>query len=158
MKHSLGHLFGLLVVAAAAATAFSQADGAGRIAGTWDLVVTPRVCASGAPITTFQAVYNFDQGGTLSAVSAGTGSGGRGREQHGIWRLAGGDKYLFRFRAYLFDATGVATGYQILTHNVVLDKDARNWTSVGLSQTFSLEGVQTAVGCSTIVATRTILE
>lgn len=156
MKRSFGLLIVLLIVAMA--TAFGQADGAGRIAGTWDLVVTPRVCATGAPITTFQAVYNFDQGGTLSAVSAGTGSGGRGREQHGIWKNAGGDKFRFRFRAYLFDSAGVATGYQILTHDVILDKDAFKWSSVGLSQTFTLGGVQTAVGCSTIAAKREVLD
>ena len=159
MKHIIKCTFGMLIVfAAAVVTTSAQADGAARLAGTWDLVATPRVCATGDVITSFQATYNFDEGGTLSAVSAGTGSGGRGREQHGLWRYLGRDNYRFSFRAYLFDAAGVATGYQILTHEVQLDQAALNWTSVGLSQTFSLQGVQTAVGCSTIVATRETLD
>jgi hypothetical protein len=159
MKHISKWTFGvLIIVIASAVTTWAQDDGGARLGGTWDLIATPRVCATGDAITSFQATYNFDEGGTLSAVSAGTGSGGRGREQHGVWRYLGGDNYRFRFRAYLFDAAGVATGYQVLTHNVELDKDALNWTSVGLSQTFSLQGVQTAVGCSTIVATRVLLD
>jgi hypothetical protein len=159
MKHFFEWTFGMLIIVTVSAVAIlAQADGAARLGGTWNLVATPRVCATGDAITSFQATYNFDKGGTLSAVSAGTGSGGRGREQHGVWRYLGGDNYRFRFRAYLFDAAGVATGYQILTHNVELDKGAQNWTSVGLSQTFSLQGVQTAVGCSTIVAERVLLD
>ena len=158
MRQLFRNTFVTLVIVTAAVTTFAQADGAARLGGTWDLVATPRVCATGNAITSFQATYNFDEGGTLSAVSAGTGSGGRGREQHGVWRYLGRDSYRFRFRAYLFDAAGIATGYQILTHDVELDQEALNWSSVGLSQTFSLGGVQTAVGCSTIVATRVLLE
>jgi hypothetical protein len=158
MKHYFEGVFGILIIAAATVTIFGQADGSGRLPGIWDVVATPRVCSTGTPITSFQATYNFDRGGTLSAVSAGTGSGGRGREQHGIWGLVGGDRYRFRFRAYLFDAAGVATGYQILTHDVELGTKARNWSSVGLSQTFTLDGVQIAEGCSTIVATRVGLD
>lgn len=83
MKRILTTLF--LVCAALAATAFAQSDGSGPLAGTWDVVVTPRVCATGDAITTFKAAYIFEPGGNFSGVSSGTGSGGRGREQQGVW-------------------------------------------------------------------------
>lgn len=154
MKNKAAGIFGVLFLAMAT-TAIAQRDDNGRLAGTWDVVVTPRVCATGAPITTFQASYNFAAGGTFSGVSSGTGSGGRGREQLGVWKhVSGGDRYRFRIKTYLFDAAGVATSYQIVTHDLELDDTGLNWSSTGDSRTFSLSGVQLNVGCSTIVAGR----
>lgn len=147
-------LLGVLFLAMAA-TAIAQREDNGQFAGTWDAVVTPRVCATGAPITTFQSAYYFAAGGTFSGVSSGTGSGGRGREQIGVWKhVSGGDRYRFRIKSYLFDAAGVATSYQIVTHDVDLDGSGFNWSSTGDSRTFSLNGVQINAGCSTITAER----
>lgn len=154
MKSIIRNLVAVPIIAAAAATTFAQADGGGRLRGNWDVVVTPRVCATGAPITTFKASYNFDRGGVMSGVSAGTGSGGRGRENVGLWRYEGEGQYRLRIKQYLFDAAGVATGYQIVTHQIGLEGDDLASLSVGLSQSFNLQGVQTATGCSTIVAQR----
>lgn len=158
MKHTIKSVIRLLIIAVFAATSYAQADGPDKLRGNWDVVVTPRVCATGAPITTFKASYNFDLGGLLSGVSAGTGSGGRGRENVGLWRHMGDGTYRLRLKQYLFDAAGVATGYQVVTHEVGLDGNDLASLSVGLSQTFSLLGVLTATGCSTIVATRLVLE
>ena len=154
MKNIFGNLFGILLLATAAATISAQSDGSGRLAGTWDTVVTPRVCATGNVITTFQAAYIFTPGGTFSGLSSGTGSGGRGREQLGVWIHVNDNQYRFRIKTYLFDAAGVATSYQIVTHDAELDKDGLNWSSTGDSRTYSLDGVQINAGCSTIVASR----
>ena len=154
MKNILIGLFGTLFFAAAAMTVSAQSDGSGRLAGTWDVVVTPRVCQTGNAITTFRASYLFEPGGNFSGVSSGTGSGGRGREQQGIWKHVEGDLYRFRIKTYLFDAAGVATSYQIVTHNGELTNGGLNWSSVGISETFSLDGTTINAGCSTIVATR----
>ena len=155
MKIIWERLFGiLLLVAGTAGTMSAQSEGSGRLAGTWDVVVTPRVCATGAPITTFQASYYFTQGGTFSGVSSGTGSGGRGREQLGVWKHVSGNHYRFRIKTYLFDAAGVATSYQIVTHDGELNDNGLTWSSVGDSRTYSLDHVQINVGCSTIVGTR----
>src|SRR5688572_4319044 len=153
MKNFQASLFGILLLAAAAAVG-GQSEGSGRLAGSWDVVVTPRVCASGDLITTFKAAYYFTPGGTFSGVSSGTGSGGRGREQLGVWKHLDGKYYRFRIKTYLFDAAGVATSYQIVTHEVELDDDGLTWTSFGDSRTFSLDGIQINAGCSTITATR----
>ena len=79
MKKSFGSLISVLLLFAAATAVSAQSEGSGRLGGTWDVVVTPRVCASGNPITSFKATYIFTPGGTFSGVSSGTGSGGRGR-------------------------------------------------------------------------------
>ena len=154
MKNFFGNVLGVLMLAVATTSSFAQSSSSGRLVGTWDVVVTPRVCATGVPITTFQASYYFAPGGTFSGVSSGTGSGGRGREQLGVWAHLDGNRYRFRIKTYLFDAAGAATSYQIVTHEGELDGAALNWSSTGDSRTFSLDGVQINTGCSTIVATR----
>ena len=153
MKITTAGIFGVLFLTMASSIA-AQRSGISLLAGTWDAVVTPRVCATGAPITTFKAAYIFSPGGTFSGVSSGTGSGGRGREQLGVWKHVEGDQYRFRIKAYLFNTAGVVTSYQIVTHDAALYDDALIWSSTGASRTFSLDGVQINVGCSTIVAGR----
>ena len=158
MKNTMTTLFGVLVLTAAVATASAQSDGSGRLAGTWDVVVTPRVCLTNDPITMFRAAYIFEPGGNFSGVSSGTGSGGRGREQQGVWKHVEGDHYRFRIKTYLFDAAGVATSYQIVTHNGELSDGVLKWSSKGISETFSLDGTQINAGCSTIEASRVVLD
>lgn len=153
MKNKTAGIFGVLFLAMVT-TAFAQRDGNSRLDGTWEVVVTPRGCATGNVITSFQAAYIFDAGGTFSGLSSGTGSGGRGREQLGIWKHLNGRNYRFRIKTYLFNADGIATSYQVVTHDAQLDNHGRNWSSVGISQTFSLDDVEINSGCSTIVAQR----
>ena len=154
MKNVFGAVFGILFLAAAASITSAQSAGAGRLGGTWTAVVTPRVCATGNVITTFEATYLFDHGGTFSGVSSGTGSGGRGREQLGMWKQFDGNQIRFRIKTYLFNAAGVATSYQVVTHDGELGDDGSNWSSTGISQTFSLDDTLINSGCSTIVASR----
>jgi hypothetical protein len=154
MKNILKAVFGVLLLAAGGAYVSAQSGSSGRLAGSWDVVVTPRVCATGDPITTFQAAYYFTPGGTFSGVSSGTGSGGRGREQLGVWAHVSGNRYRFRIKTYLFDAAGAATSYQIVNHEGLLERSGLRWSSVGDSRTYSLDGVQINAGCSTIVAAR----
>ena len=154
MKNTFRFLFGMLLTLGAAAAGSAQTGDSGRLGGRWDVVVTPRICATGAAITNFRAAYYFAPGGNFSGVSSGTGSGGRGREQLGVWKHLSDGSYRFRIKTFLFDAAGVATSYQIVTHEVDLSSDALDWSSTGDSRTFTLDGVQINAGCSTIVASR----
>ena len=131
MKRMRGKVFGILLLAA---------------------------CANGNAITTFKASYYFALGGTFSGVSSGTGSGGRGREQLGVWEHVSDHHYRFRIKTFLFDGAGLATSFQIVNHDLELDIDAESWSSVGDSRTYSLDGVEINAGCSTIVATRMLLD
>lgn len=140
--------------AASGTSAFSQSDGAGRLAGAWSASTTPRVCATGTAITNFKATYIFGPEGNFSGLSSGTGSGGRGREQLGIWKHIGDHQYRFKVKTFLFNSAGVATSYQIVSHDAELSVDGRSWSSTGISKTFTLDGIEINAGCSTIEAER----
>jgi hypothetical protein len=134
-----------------------EAEGGGRLAGTWDAVVTITVCATGAPIVSFLSTANFNQGGTFSGITSGTSPSLRTSER-GVWSHVSGNLYRFRFKAYVFNAAGVATSYQVITHDVELDKDNLNYTSAGTTQVFAMDGTPIGSGCSTAVGTRMTLD
>lgn len=156
MKRILRNLFALLLCASAVTVA-AQSGGGGRLTGTFDTVVTIRVCATGAPITSFQSVGSFNQGGTFSGITSGMPPTARTSER-GVWSHVKGNTYRFRFKAYLYNPAAVAIGYQLVTHDLELDNDALNWSSTGISETFDMAGVQTASGCSTAVGSRMLLD
>jgi hypothetical protein len=72
-----------------------------------------------------------------------------------VWTHVQGNQYVFRFKAFLF-APDLTTpiGYQIVTHELELDKDNENYTSAGGVQIFNLAGMPVGSGCSTGVGTR----
>ncbi len=157
MKHILLSFIGMFLLSAAA---FGQSDaqsdrGGRRLAGTWDTVVTGRNCDTGVPIISFQSIVSFHRGGTFSGISNGRPPTLRTSEL-GVWKRVKGNEYSFRWKAYLFNAAGQATGFQVVTQELELDDDS--WTSSGISQAFTLDGVLTGSACSTIVASRMVLD
>ena len=153
-KILISGIFGALILGLATVISTAQSSVSGRLEGAWDVVVQPRVCANNSVITTFQAAYYFEPGGNFSGLSSGTGSGGRGREQLGIWKHLDGNRYAFKIKTYLFDAAGIATSYQVVIHQGELSQDGQSWSSTGISKTYSLGHVEINAGCSTIEATR----
>jgi hypothetical protein len=154
MKHFSKGFFGILLSAAAA---FGQSNGSGRLAGTWDAAVTVRVCATGNPIVSFLSTANFNTGGTYSGITSGASPTLRTSER-GIWEHLNGNLYRFRFKAYLYNAAGVATSYQVVTHDVELDNDDLKYNSAGISEIFALDGTPISAGCSTAVGTRMTMD
>jgi len=152
-------LIGLVLLAVTAHTgAVAQGkDGGGRLAGTWEAVVTVRNCATGNAITSFQSTAAFQQGGTFNGITGGTAPALRSPEA-GVWNHVSGNLYRFRFKAYLFNAAGVAVGYQVITHNLELDADAASYSSEGISEIFAMDGTPGATGCSTSTATRMAID
>ena len=134
-----------------------ESSGGGRLAGTWDATVTARVCATGNPIISFLSTANFNQGGTFSGITSGASPTLRTSER-GVWKHLSGNSYRFRFKAYLYNAAAVAIAYQVVTHDLELDKDDLNYTSAGISETFALDGALIGTGCSSAVGTRMVLE
>lgn len=149
-------LFALMAVFAVTESQGQNAGG-GRLAGTWDASVTIYNCATGAPIRVFSSVGSFHQGGTFSGITAGTPPSMRSPEA-GIWSHQKEGSYLLRFKAFLFDAAGMPTSYQIVTHVVDLDADNSNYVSDGAVQIFNMAGTQVGAGCSSAVATRMSLD
>lgn len=152
--HTAFVVFGLIVTISLG-SAFGQdaSKGGGRLAGTWDAVVTIRDCATNNPMVTFNSIGTFAQGGTSVGSTAGIPQSRRTPE-HGVWRHESGNTYSFKFKSFSFDAMGAPTGWVIVTHELELDSDANSYTSSGGVQVFAPNGNQVGQGCSTAVGTR----
>lgn len=146
-----------LITAFAITDVNGQSDGGGRLAGAWDTTVTIYNCATGAPIRQFASLGTFNQGGTFTGITSGTAPAARSIEL-GVWKHIKGDTYGFRFKAFLFDASGNPTGYQVVTHKVELNIDNLNYVSDGGVQIFNMAGTQVGTGCSSAVGTRMVIE
>ena len=144
----------VIVVLAFAITSSAQlSEGGGRLAGTWDTTVSITNCMTGDVFTSFQSVGSFHQGGTFNGITAGTPPAARTPEI-GVWRHDIKNRYAFRFKAFLFDPSGVAIAYQLIRHNIYLSTDAMSYVSSGEAQVFNMAGIQIGGGCSSAVATR----
>jgi len=130
-----------------------ESGGGGRLEGVWDVQVTRRNCQTGAALVTFASIETFMFGGTmLDSTSA--GSPALGTPGHGVWNHAGGNIYRFKFKAFLFDASGNFTGWIIVSHQPNLNRSANKFESAGTSEFYNPNGVLLFTGCSTLTATR----
>lgn len=154
MKHIVVSVMSVLILSA---SILAQSEGGARLTGTFDTVITIRVCNTGDAITSFQSVGSFNQGGTFSGITSGMPPTLRTSER-GSWKHVNANLYRFRFKAYLYNAAAVAIGYQIVTHDLELDPTASEWSSSGTSESFLMDGTPTGTGCSTAVGTRMILD
>ncbi|HEX6126554.1 MAG TPA: hypothetical protein VFZ23_14365 [Pyrinomonadaceae bacterium] len=131
--------------------AFGQEKGDIRsIEGVWQTVVTPRICATGAPVgPTFPGILSFDGGGTITGTSTAVTS------TYGLWvRAAAPHKYSFSAISLKYDAAGNSVGSRRIDQEVTLDFGGNGFTSTGGFQDFDLAGNPTISGCSTSVGTR----
>lgn len=158
MKSKITNLIGIasFVVFVAATGAFAQdsrAGGGGRLAGTWDAVVTIRNCVTGGAIISFPSIANFENGGTSIGSTSGIPQSLRTPE-HGIWSHEKGNTYRFKFKTFSFGPTGAPNGWTIVEHELELSQDANSYTSEGTARFFAANGTQTGQGCSSAVGTR----
>ena len=151
-------LFALMVVFAI--TDVNGQSGGGRLAGTWDAAVTIYNCATGDTLGQFASVGSFHEGGTFTGITSGVPlpPAVTRSPEAGVWRHTKDNRYVFRFKAFLFDAARVAIAYQIVTHVVELDSDNLNYVSDGGVQVFNMAGTQIGTGCSSAVGTRMVIE
>jgi len=140
----------------ASSAILAQANkGGGRLVGTWDAEVTIRNCVTGGFITEFPSIASFNQGGTSIGSTAGMPQAARTPE-HGIWRHVAGNSYIFKFKTFSFDPSGVARGYSIVTHTIELDQTGDTYTSAGTVQHYLMDGTPSGHGCSDAVGTRMV--
>ena len=76
-KILISGIFGALVLGLSTVISAAKSSVSGRLDGTWDVVVQPRVCANNSVITTFQAAYYFEPGGVEAAGGVGSYSADR---------------------------------------------------------------------------------
>jgi hypothetical protein len=123
-----------------------------RIEGTWNVRVRATICATGATITSFDAMGMFGAKGTFhdtNATNPALRSAG-----FGYWERTSGDQYYFAFKYFRFDPAGNNIGSTIVRHNVVLSPTGNTYTSSGTSEFYDAAGNLTMTGCSTSTAAR----
>ena len=142
-----------LLTVVATQKALSDQGGGGRLEGTWDVQLTIRNCQTGAAIRTFPEVATFMFGGTMLDSTSGVPQALKTPGQ-GVWSHVGGDTYHFSFKSLNFNSGGTFTGWTKVTHDVILNSEATEYTSAGTAEIFDANGVLTFTGCSTTTATR----
>lgn len=127
------------------------------IEGVWRTVVTLRNCQTGDPVApSFQGVFTFHQGGTMSEWGVGPGSSPALRSPgHGLWRRAlGWQEYEFTFFHYRYNASGVLLGSQKITATLQLGASGDEFTAVSASQALDPDGNVLGNFCATSAGTR----
>jgi hypothetical protein len=128
-----------------------------RITGVWNARVNITNCLPGnvpGPVVfaSFDAMNVYAADGTF--LDANSLNPATQSAHFGYWRHVRGNKYEFAQRFFTFDAAGVATGYLIVRHQILLDRTGLSFTSGGYAETFNVDGVLLATGCSTSSAVR----
>ena len=147
-----------LVLVIGQAPAFAGDHGSHkRIRGVWSAHVNITNCLPGsvpgpAVFASFEAINVYAADGTF--LDANSGNPATQSAHFGYWRHVRGNKYEFAQKFFLFDAAGAATGYRIVRHDVLLNRDGSSFTSGGTAETFNMDGVLLATGCSTSSAVR----
>jgi hypothetical protein len=83
-----------------------------RIAGTWNVEVTP------AGESTFPAIITFTSDGSVIETEAASPSTGQG-----AWKRVGDDRYAFGFTSFFVSATGEPDGHVVVRSVVTRDGD-----------------------------------
>ena len=156
MKNQLCSLFTAVAIAAViliggqTAASAQEWKGGRTIVGTWQTVVTPRICATGAPLpATFPGILTFEQGGTMTGTSTAVSS------VYGVWdRLRGYNEYSFASISQRYSATGVYLGTRRIDQNVTIDETGDTFTSEGTFVDTDPAGTPTANGCASSTGTR----
>ena len=120
------------------------------IEGVWRTVVTPRICATGAPLgITFPGILLFENDGTMTGTSTAVAS------VYGLWeRGAGAREYSFSSLSFRYDPAGNLLGTRRIYQAVTLAAFGGSLTSSGTFQDHDLAGNLTGSGCSTSTGTR----
>jgi hypothetical protein len=131
--------------------------GSKRIQGIWTARVNITNCLPGnvpGPIVfaSFDAINAYLADGTF--LDANSGNPALQSGHLGYWRHIRGRRYEFAQKFFLFDAAGANTGWRIVRHEILLDRDGLSFTSGGYAETFNTDGVLLTTGCSTSSAVR----
>lgn len=127
------------------------------IEGVWRTVVTLRNCQTGDPVApSFQGVFTFHEGGTMSEWGVGPGSSPALRSPgHGVWRRAHGwQEYEFTFFHYRYNASGVLLGSQRIRATVQLGASGDEITTTSASEALDTNDNVIANFCATSTGTR----
>ena len=128
----------------------SQATG---IQGAWILQVSAHDCQTGAPVSKFQSLVTFAQGGTLTNVTTG-GNPALRTTGLGTWEKAGGHEFTAVTMVFLFSPTGVWTATQRLANTFEIGSNPDELTGTTEANFFDTNGSLTATVCATVLGRR----
>ncbi len=126
--------------------------------GVWLVTITPRICATGAPIPTaaFEALYTFHNDSTMLASFRNNSLTLERTAAHGLWRRdLGSNNYRFKFVHLRRDvSTGAFAGKQEGAGTLVLSDSGDVFTTDGSTTGFDANGNPVNASCSTSAGTR----
>ncbi|MEX2126021.1 MAG: hypothetical protein WD795_19175 [Woeseia sp.] len=127
------------------------------IEGVWNVSVVITDCASGValPLPPFDAMAMFGGDGTFHDTNSNSPTLMVRSDAFGHWKHVRGNKYRFAFKAFHFDLAGMYLGYNIVSHDVVLARNGKSYSSKGTVEFFNPDGTQRppVLGCSESTAT-----
>jgi hypothetical protein len=140
-------------VAVAGQPAGQEPPQAKEIQGAWALQVSAHDCQTGAPVSNFQSVVTFAQGGTLTNVTTG-GSPALRTTGLGTWEKAGGHEFTSVTVVFLFSPAGAWTATQRLANTFEIGNDPDELTGTTEANFYDTNGNLTATVCATVVGRR----
>jgi hypothetical protein len=124
-----------------------------EIQGAWVLQVSAHDCQTGAPVSNFQSVVTFAQGGTLTNVTTG-GSPALRTTGLGTWEKASGHEFTAVTMVFLFSPAGAWTATQRLANTFEIGSNPDELTGTTEANFFDTNGNLTATVCATVVGHR----
>lgn len=122
------------------------------IVGTWQTIVTPRNCQTGAAVATgFPGLLTFNEGGTLTGTSTAVSS------VYGVWHRNLPTLlplYSFAFISLRYSPTGAFIGTQKVRQTAELGVSGNDFTTTGTVEVYDANGNLIATGCTASTGTR----
>jgi hypothetical protein len=144
---------GAVATAGQAAGQKSSNSQANEIEGAWILQVSAQDCQTGAPVSNFQSLVTFAQGGTLTNVTTG-GSPALRTTGLGTWAKAGGHEFTAVTMVFLFSPAGAWAATQRIANTFELGTNRDELTGTTEVNFFDTNGNLTATVCATVVGGR----
>ena len=124
-----------------------------EIQGAWILHVSAHDCQTGAPVSNFQSLVTFAQGGTLTNVTTG-GNPALRTTGLGTWEKAGDHQFTAVTMVFLFSPVGAWTATQRLANTFEIGSNPDELTGTTEANFFDTNGNLTATVCATVVGRR----
>jgi hypothetical protein len=152
---------GLLVATMALGMADVVLANGGQLEGVWSVQVTIlSACGpTGVPVGGFPSIITFTRDGKV-IETPGTPLVGplpvlRVSPGLGTWQHEGGRHYTGAFTFFRVNVpANTFAGTQKITEDIVLSKDADEFTTTGTSEVFDTNGNLVSTGCNTLAGTR----
>jgi hypothetical protein len=124
-----------------------------QIQGAWILQVSAHDCQTGAPVSNFQSLVTFAQGGTLTNVTTG-GNPALRTTGLGTWKKAGGHEFTAVTMVFLFSPAGAWAATQRIANTFELGTNRDELTGTTEVKFFDTNGNLTSTVCATVLGRR----